>query len=94
MLKYLKKMIRNIILDIKRMLVKSQCQITYYKNDKNDKNEKIECDNIFYISNLGQLRQIETLIEFENLSNNVLIIGYTNKNLEMPSFVLKQVDKN
>ncbi|WP_051604704.1 alpha-2,8-polysialyltransferase family protein [Helicobacter rodentium] len=80
---------KQVMLDIKRMLVKPQYKTYYY-----DANKENKCDNVFYISHLGQLRQVETLIEFEKLSNNLLIIGYTNKNLEMPSFVLEQADKN
>ncbi|EFR48820.1 Alpha-2,8-polysialyltransferase (POLYST) [Helicobacter canadensis MIT 98-5491] len=52
-----------------------------------------QCNNVFYISNLGQLKQVETLIEFEELSNNCLVIGYTRANLEMPDFILDKADK-
>ena len=50
-------------------------------------------DNLFVISHLGQLTQIESLVIQYNLKNNYLIILYTDANIIMPSIVLKNYRK-
>ena len=50
-------------------------------------------NNVFIISHLGQLKQVESLIEYENLKNNLLIILYTKKNLRVPRSIDKQKNK-
>lgn len=41
-------------------------------------------DNLFFISQMGQLAQYEELIRQRKLKNNVLIVLYTKKNNKMP----------
>ena len=53
-----------------------------------------EYENLFIISHLGQLNQIENLIQQENIKNNLLIILYTNKNTRVPKSIAKQVNKS
>ncbi|TNH22273.1 alpha-2,8-polysialyltransferase family protein [Testudinibacter sp. TR-2022] len=48
--------------------------------------------NLFVISHLGQLGQVEALIIKENFKKNSLIILYTNKNLKMPNVILEKVN--
>lgn len=50
--------------------------------------------NLFVISHLGQLAQIEAIIEKEKLLNCVLVILYTKKNKEMPQLVRKKANKS
>jgi tetratricopeptide (TPR) repeat protein len=54
-------------------------------------NEK-QYDNLFVISHMGQLKQVESLINYEKLENNLLIILYTKKNLNIPQGIDKQKD--
>jgi len=56
--------------------------------------DNLQCDNAFVLSNLGQLKQVDTMIRFENLKNNLIIIVYTEANLEMPNLILEQYDKD
>lgn len=49
--------------------------------------------NLFIISHLGQLHQIESFIKYENVTDNLLVILYTNKNLKMPKLVRASADK-
>ncbi|QIW15218.1 hypothetical protein A4G20_02100 [Pasteurellaceae bacterium RH1A] len=49
--------------------------------------------NLFVISHLGQLAQVEGLIKKEKFLNCVLVIIYTKKNLEMPKLVQKNANK-
>ncbi|QLB12718.1 alpha-2,8-polysialyltransferase (POLYST) [Bisgaardia hudsonensis] len=51
-----------------------------------------KCDNLFVVSNLGQLNQAHSLIKKERFKNNFLLILYTSKNKVMPEIVKKNVD--
>ena len=50
--------------------------------------------NIFIISHLGQLTQVESLIEYEQIKNCLLVILYTNKNTKVPKSIQNQYNKN
>jgi len=54
----------------------------------------VNAENLFIISHLGQLHQIEKLIEFENIKDSILIILYTKKNTKVPNSIKKQVNKS
>ncbi|MFZ7264438.1 polysialyltransferase family glycosyltransferase, partial [Avibacterium volantium] len=54
----------------------------------------IRIKNLFVISHLGQLAQVESVIKKEQLLNCMLIIVYTNKNKKMPQLVRNNSDKN
>ncbi|QGM80109.1 alpha-2,8-polysialyltransferase family protein [Otariodibacter oris] len=49
--------------------------------------------NLFVISHLGQLAQVEALIKEENFLNCVLVILYTVRNRSMPELIAKKVNK-
>ncbi|HGH0134174.1 TPA: alpha-2,8-polysialyltransferase family protein [Neisseria meningitidis] len=51
-------------------------------------------NNLFVISNLGQLNQVQSLIKIQKLTNNLLVILYTSKNLKMPKLVHQSANKN
>lgn len=48
----------------------------------------IKADNLFVITHLGQLKQMEALIGQKDLKNNLLVVLYTQKNLQVPSDVV------
>jgi len=50
-------------------------------------------DNIFIISHLNQLNQVETLIEHKNIINSLLVILYTNKNKKMPMIIQEKCNQ-
>lgn len=50
--------------------------------------------NVFIVSHLGQLNQVEALIEYEQLKNCLLVILYTNKNTNVPKSIQNQYNKN
>lgn len=50
--------------------------------------------NLFVISHLGQLAQIEEIIHREKLLDCALIILYTRKNLKMPHLVKEEANKS
>ncbi|NNH00045.1 alpha-2,8-polysialyltransferase family protein [Acinetobacter sp. ANC 5414] len=52
-----------------------------------------KCDNLFFITTLGQLRNAENLIEIQGLKNSNLIILYTLANKNMPNLIKKSVNK-
>lgn len=52
------------------------------------------CQNLFVITHLGQLKQMESLIHQKNMTDNFLVVLYTNKNLEVPNNVGKQQSEN
>lgn len=52
--------------------------------------EKAQVENLFVITHLGQLRQMEALIDRERLTNNGLVILYTYANLDVPQMVHDQ----
>lgn len=54
----------------------------------------ITADNLFVITHLGQLKQMEALIGQKNLKNNLLIVLYTQKNLQVPSDVADNFSVN
>lgn len=49
--------------------------------------------NLFIISTLGQLNQVEKLIKYENLDDCILVILYTNQTLRMPKLLQKKSNK-
>ena len=51
-------------------------------------------DNLFIVSHLGQLAQIEALIDQKNLSNNGLILLYTEMNLSIANTVESYYNSN
>ncbi|MDT4813756.1 Alpha-2,8-polysialyltransferase (POLYST) [compost metagenome] len=55
---------------------------------------KVEAENLFILSNLGQLMQIQSLIRFEGLHNNYLVVLSTPANRSMPRSILAQADRN
>ncbi|MEA3315924.1 MAG: alpha-2,8-polysialyltransferase family protein [Campylobacterota bacterium] len=50
--------------------------------------------NLFIISHLGQLHQVESLIEIEKLEECFLVILWTKKNIKMPKLVQNSINKN
>lgn len=50
-------------------------------------------NNLFIVSHLGQLSQVESLIEYENLKDNFLVIVYTNSNGEMPKILKNKYNR-
>lgn len=61
--------------------------------DYNSLEEHKKTKNLFVISHLGQLAQIESLIKRDKLLNCVLVIVYTRKNKEMPKLVRDRANK-
>ncbi|SMB89857.1 Alpha-2,8-polysialyltransferase (POLYST) [Pasteurella testudinis DSM 23072] len=51
-------------------------------------------DNLFVISHLGQLGQVEALINKERFVRSYLLILYTKKNLKVPKAILNKVNKS
>lgn len=47
-------------------------------------------DNLFVLTHLGQLKQMEALIKSKNIVNNCLVVLYTSKNLIVPKTVHDQ----
>lgn len=66
----------------------------YYKKKirvlKSSKNNKIK--NLFLISNIGQLGQVEALIRKFKFKNNSLAILYTKKNKKAPKIIVSSLD--
>lgn len=54
----------------------------------------IRIKNLFVISHLGQLAQVESVIKKESLLNCTLVILYTKKNKRMPQLVRNSANKN
>lgn len=79
----LKKLIKN-----PRKFLEDSVYLGYGKVDKVS-----EVDNIFVVSTYAQLKNIENLIELENLYNNFLIILYTKNNLRMPKLMEKKLNR-
>lgn len=50
--------------------------------------------NLFVITHLGQLKQMESLIQQKQLKGNLLIVLYTTKNLDMPKMVINNISQN
>ena len=50
--------------------------------------------NLFFVTHLGQLSQVEALIKYEKIINNELIILYTNANKKIPKLIQKNVSKD
>jgi hypothetical protein len=50
-------------------------------------------NNLFVISHLGQLSQVEALIEYENLTDNFLVIVYTSTNKAMPELIKEKYNR-
>lgn len=48
-------------------------------------------ENLFVVTHLGQLKQMEALIHQKGIKNNLLMVLYTTKNLDVPSSVGNQV---
>jgi len=61
------------------------------------KKETIDIDttanNLFVVSHLGQLSQVEALIEYENLKDNFLVIAYTSLNNKVPKLVKEKYNQ-
>ncbi|ANE35936.1 alpha-2,8-polysialyltransferase [Campylobacter iguaniorum] len=73
--------------------------IRYFKDLKilngiNKFSEMKSYNNMFIVSNLSQLSIINNIIKYEKLSNNILVILYTNKNLKMPKLMLEEAKNN
>lgn len=49
--------------------------------------------NLFIISHLGQLSQIEALIEYENLKDNFLVVVYASTNTKMPKLIEEKYNR-
>lgn len=47
--------------------------------------------NLCFISHLGQLKQLESLIQYENITEITLVILFTRANLKMPEIIRQQV---
>lgn len=63
-----------------------------FKSNFLDDGKKIK--NLFVISHLGQLAQVESLIKKEGLLNCALVILYTKKNKKMPELTKKNTNKS
>lgn len=50
-------------------------------------------DNLFVLTHLGQLKQMEALISSKNINNNCLVVLYSYKNLVVPKTVHDQYSK-
>jgi hypothetical protein len=60
------------------------------------KKEKIKLDkstNLYIVANYAQLHKVEKVIEYEKLTDNLLIILYTKRNLKMPKLIQTSMDK-
>lgn len=64
----------------------------WLKKNKINLNNKYK--NVFIVSHLGQLNQAESLIEYEQIENCLLVILYTNKNTKVPKSIQNQYNKN
>lgn len=51
-----------------------------------------DAKNLFIITHLGQLKQMQALIRQNNLSKNMLVVLYTYKNIQVPSDVQDDID--
>lgn len=51
-------------------------------------------DNLFVVTHLGQLKQMEALIASRDITNNCLVVLYTQKNLIVPQMVHDQYSLN
>jgi len=51
-----------------------------------------ECENLFFIANLGQLEQIQALIKYEKLNGCFVCILYTPANKNMPKVIVDNID--
>ncbi len=60
---------------------------------KNYISSGISCDNLFVLTHLGQLKQMEALITSKNIYNNCLVVLYSHKNLVVPKTVHDQYSK-
>lgn len=58
-----------------------------------DKREFNQCDNLFVITHLGQLKQMEALIKKKLIKNSCLVILYTNANFIVPQSVHDQLSE-
>ena len=63
----------------------------WFKTDNLKINRR--CKNIFIVSHLGQLKQVESLILKEKIESSLLIIVYTKKNLRVPQSIQSQYNK-
>ncbi|AGW93681.1 alpha-2,8-polysialyltransferase family protein [Cupriavidus sp. DF5525] len=54
---------------------------------------RTRADNLFILSHLGQLVQIQSLIRFQGLRNNYLVVLSTPANRSVPRAILAQVDR-
>lgn len=63
-----------------------------FKYDSLEDSKKTK--NLFVISHLGQLAQIEAVIKKEKLLNSILVILYTNKNKKMPALVRNSANRS
>lgn len=60
----------------------------------NDLKEAQKATNLFVIAHYGQLHQVENLIKFEGLTDNLLCILYTDANLRMPELIQESYNKS
>lgn len=61
-----------------------------------DKLQKLasHATNLFIITHLGQLKQMQALICQQNLQDNLLVVLYTYKNIQVPSDVQEGIDES
>ncbi|WP_227429030.1 alpha-2,8-polysialyltransferase family protein [Psychrobacter sp. I-STPA6b] len=60
----------------------------FYEQDGKHRINKT--DNLFVLTHLGQLKQMEALIQLKNIKNNSLVVLYTYRNLVVPQVVHDQ----
>lgn len=53
----------------------------------------VDAENLFVVSHLGQLHQVQSLIRFERTGKNYLVVLSTNANRSVPKAILNQVDR-
>lgn len=63
-------------------------------NDFNNLKFDSVCVNLFIITHLGQLKQMEALIKKQNIRKNYLLVLFTNKNLVIPQIVHNSFNSN
>lgn len=63
------------------------------KRERSRNFSKAKADNLFILSHLGQLMQIQSLIRFQGLRNNYLVVLSTPANRSVPRAILAQVDR-
>lgn len=55
---------------------------------------KDKSENLFVISHFGQLVQVEGLIRYKKIEDNILVILYTTANKRMPELIVQKYDRS